>query len=163
MSASPLLLPKPLSALLGCLPDYPGTWLLVTGLNEVLAPQLGNDVTSLLVGKKLRLHVTDAGWTFDFVWQADRFVACHRHNFADLTISACAHDLSLLARRREDPDTLFFSRRLTMEGDTELGLLIKNTIDAIELPVLSLAQFHPVAVLSRWRDRILTGRHGTCP
>jgi hypothetical protein len=33
---------------------------------------------------------------------------------------------------QEDPDTLFFSRRLAMEGDTELGLLIKNTLDAID-------------------------------
>ena len=161
MSASPLLLPKPLSVLLGCLPNYPGAWLFVTGLNEVWAQQLGSDVTGMLQGKKLRLRVTDAGWTLDFSWQSYRFVACHCHDTADLTISACAHDLSLLARRREDPDTLFFSRRLTMEGDTELGLLIKNTLDAIELPVLSLAQFHPAAVLSRWRARVSTGRPGS--
>lgn len=39
-----------------------------------------------------------------------------------------------LAMRKEDPDTLFFSRRLSMQGDTELGLLLKNTLDALELP-----------------------------
>jgi predicted lipid carrier protein YhbT len=43
-----------------------------------------------------------------------------------------------MARREEDPDTLFFSRRLIMEGDTELGLVVKNTLDALELPVLDL-------------------------
>jgi predicted lipid carrier protein YhbT len=42
------------------------------------------------------------------------------------------YDLGRLAARKEDPDTLFFSRRLVMEGDTELGLLIKNTLDAID-------------------------------
>jgi predicted lipid carrier protein YhbT len=50
----------------------------------------------------------------------------------DLTIGAAAHDLLLLARREEDPDTLFFSRRLALEGDTELGLLVKNTLDALD-------------------------------
>jgi hypothetical protein len=35
-----------------------------------------------------------------------------------------------LALRREDPDTLFFTRRLVLEGDTELGLALKNALDA---------------------------------
>ncbi len=37
-----------------------------------------------------------------------------------------------LALRREDPDTLFFTRRLVMTGDTELGLIVKNLLDAID-------------------------------
>ena len=59
----------------------------------------------------------------------------------------------LLARRQEDPDTLFFSRRLSMEGDTELGLLVKNTIDAIELPVFHLERFKPAQVLERLKAK----------
>ena len=35
------------------------------------------------------------------------------------------------ALRREDPDTLFFTRRLVLEGDTALGLEIKNALDAL--------------------------------
>ena len=35
------------------------------------------------------------------------------------------------AEGAEDADTLFFERRLVMEGDTEFGLLLKNTLDAI--------------------------------
>jgi predicted lipid carrier protein YhbT len=34
--------------------------------------------------------------------------------------------------RQEDPDTLFFQRRLTIEGDTELGLEVKNILDALD-------------------------------
>jgi predicted lipid carrier protein YhbT len=48
-----------------------------------------------------------------------------------VVISASAADLVRLALRRVDAVTLFFSRRLTMEGDTELGLVLKNTLDAI--------------------------------
>jgi predicted lipid carrier protein YhbT len=40
----------------------------------------------------------------------------------------------LLATRRVDPDTLFFERRLLIEGDTETGLRLKNVLDAIGLP-----------------------------
>ena len=97
--------------------------------------------------------MTDAQWTFDFEWRTDRFVACQKSAEADLCISASAHDFVRLARRQEDPDTLFFNRRLTMEGDTELGLLVKNTMDALELPVLDLDYFRPSLLLKRWKSR----------
>lgn len=154
MKTSPYLLPKPIGQLLSKLPVYPGSLLFVTGLNFGLSENLALDVTQMLLGKKLRLRVTDAQIGFDFEWRNGRFVACQNAGDADLTISASAYDFVLLARRQEDPDTLFFSRRLSMEGDTELGLLVKNTIDAIELPVLSLEQFKPAHVLGLLRARL---------
>jgi predicted lipid carrier protein YhbT len=153
MHASTYLLPPPVGNLLSRLPAYPGSLLFVTGLNLALKHQLAGDVTQMLLGKKLRLQVSDARWVFDFEWRKDRFVACQNAGAADLTISASAYDFMLLARRQEDPDALFFSRRLSMEGDTELGLLVKNTIDAIELPVLDLEQLKPAQVLARLRRR----------
>ena len=155
MQASHNLIPTPLGNLLSRLPAYPGSLLFVTGVNLALAKKLVPDVTQLLLGKKLRLRVTDAQWTFDFEWLNGRFSACQNGGAADLTISASAYDFMLLARRQEDPDTLFFNRRLCMEGDTELGLLVKNTIDAIELPVLNLEQLKPAHVLARLRARLL--------
>ena len=157
MQASPFLLPKPVGQLLSRLPAYPGSLLFVTGLNLALAKNLAPDVTHLLLGKKLRLRVTDAQWTFDFEWLSGRFSACQNKGVADLTISASAYDFVLLARRQEDPDTLLFSRRLSMEGDTELGLLVKNTLDAIELPVLNLEPFKPAQVLARLKARLAPG------
>jgi predicted lipid carrier protein YhbT len=143
-----------MGSLLSRLPAYPGSLLFVTGLNLVLAKRLAPDVTQMLVGKKMRLRVTDAQWAFDFEWRDGRFSACQNKAAADLTISASAYDFLLLARRQEDPDTLFFSRRLSMEGDTELGLPVKNTLDAIELPVLDLEQFKPLNMLARLRARL---------
>jgi len=150
--ASPFLIPKPVGQMLGRLPAYPGSFLFVTGLNLTLAKKLTPDVTQMLAGKKLRLCVLDAHWTFDFEWRGNRFVPCQNKGAADLTISASANDFVLLARRQEDPDTLFFNRRLAMEGDTELGLLVKNTIDAIELPVFNLEQLKPAHVLAQARE-----------
>ncbi len=154
MHATPYTLPKPVGNLLSLLPAYPGSFLFVTGLNLALAKNLASDVRQMLLGKKLRLRVTDAQLVFDFEWTNDRFSACQNKAGADLTISASAHDFVLLARCEEDPDTLFFNRRLAMEGDTELGLLVKNTIDAIELSVFNLDQFKPAQVLARLKARL---------
>ncbi|HWS05437.1 MAG TPA: SCP2 sterol-binding domain-containing protein [Burkholderiaceae bacterium] len=156
MQASPMLLPKPVGDLFSRLPAYPGSLLFVTALNLALAKQLGNEVGDMLQGKSLRLCVTDARVAFDFAWINGRFVARQPSRTGavpDLTISASAHDFVLLAQRKEDPDTLFFSRRLAMEGDTELGLMVKNTIDAIELPVFDPQQFAPTKLLDRLRAR----------
>lgn len=154
MHATPFTLPKPLGNVLSHLPAYPGSVLFVTALNLTLAKNLAPDVRQMLMAKKLRLRVTDAQLAFDFEWRNERFTACQSGGTADLTISASAHDFVLLARRQEDPDTLFFSRRLAMEGDTELGLLVKNTIDAIELPVFNLEQLKPASVLARLRSKL---------
>ncbi|MGB5009839.1 MAG: SCP2 sterol-binding domain-containing protein [Candidatus Dechloromonas phosphoritropha] len=43
--------------------------------------------------------------------------------------------MQLLARQ-EDPDTLFFNRELEINGDTELGLIVKNMLDAVGWPSL---------------------------
>jgi predicted lipid carrier protein YhbT len=152
--------PKPLGDLLARLPAYPGSLLFVAGLNAALTRHLASDVTPLLLGKKLRLRVTDTQWAFDFAWVNGRFVASQnaaKSSEADLTIAASAYDFLLLARRLEDPDTLFFSRRLSMEGDTELGLLVKNTLDAIEAPLVTLEQFKPARVLASLKSRLMPG------
>jgi O2-independent ubiquinone biosynthesis accessory factor UbiT len=149
MNQSRFLLPDPLSKLLSLLPVYPGSFLFATGLNIALSNSLPTDVQQSLNGKKLRLNVTDAKLSFLFECVNGRFTARGNEGESDLTISASAHDFLLLAQRKEDPDTLFFSRRLAMEGDTELGLLVKNTLDAIELPVFDLGKLAPGRVLGR--------------
>lgn len=145
----PFTLPTPLAALTGRLPAYPGSLLLVTALNLGVARQLPGDVGEMLRGKRLRIQVRDARVTLDFTWTGSAFAARPRQRETDLCIAASAHDFLLLAQRQQDPDTLFFNRRLVMEGDTELGLVVKNTLDALELPVLDLQQWAPRQVLAR--------------
>ena len=65
----------------------------------------------------------------------------------DLTISASAQDFMLLAQRRQDPDTCSSAAAWSMEGDTELGLVVKNALDALELPLLA-CHWSPRAVLA---------------
>jgi predicted lipid carrier protein YhbT len=128
--------PPLLAAGLAKLPAYPGSLLLATALNAALAPQLPEDVRQRLQGRSFRIHVRDARLSFDFTWRGMRFVPLPRQARPDLAISASGPDFLRMARREADPDTLFFGRRLAMEGDTELGLVVKNTLDALELPLL---------------------------
>lgn len=144
-------LPVPLARILGRLPTFPGSCLFAAGLNLAIAPRLPNDVRAALKGKTVCIQVRDAAVRFDVSWRNGRFEACRPCAVPDLAIGASAADFMLLAQRREDPDTLFFGRRLTMEGDTELGLLVKNTLDAIELPVFDPARFMPAPIIARWR------------
>ena len=138
------------------LPAWPGSLLFVTALNLMLSRQLPGDVVQALQGRSLRIHVRDARIGFDFTWRGNGFLprTRTRTHTPDLTISASAADFVALARREQDPDTLFFSRRLSMEGDTELGLMVKNTLDALDLPVFDpqkLLPPPPQVVLARIR------------
>ena len=137
-------IPEPIGQLMACLPSWPGSLLFVSALNAILKHRLPEDVKDAIAGKQLRLTITDAKLDFDFVWTKGRFVSGWNHVEPDVTISASAYDFYLLSRREEDPDTLFFSRRLVMEGDTELGLLLKNTLDALELNVFELVKSAPL-------------------
>ena len=140
MSAAALFaVPAGLAQLLARLPAYPGSWLFARALNLALVPHLLPDVRNALEGRTLRLAVSDARIAFDFRWRGAGFAADRPQPMPDLTIRASAGDLLRLARREEDPDTLFFSRRLALEGDTELGLLFKNTLDALDMSVFDMA------------------------
>lgn len=166
-AAGQLQVPAPVGAMLSRLPAYPGSLLLVAALNLALARHLPADVGALLLHKKMRVHVRDARLTFDFAWAGQRFAPAAplpQSAAADLTLSASAHDFLLLAQRQQDPDTLFFSRRLSMEGDTELGLVVKNALDAIELPVLDPRQWAqrlaPQQVLASLRRHLAPQQRG---
>lgn len=137
--AASMVIPAGVAGMLARLPAYPGSWLFARALNLALASHLPADVRAALEGRPMRLAVQDARIEFDFTWKRTGFVPVGRGAQPELTIRASAHDLLRLARREEDPDTLFFSRRLGLEGDTELGLLFKNTLDALDMSVFDLA------------------------
>jgi predicted lipid carrier protein YhbT len=120
------------------LPQLPPSLALVAALNLALDRLLPRDTLEPLQGKHLRIRVTDAGMTLRFVLKGRAFRPAYDGHTADLTISARSRDFLALLLREEDADTLFFGRRLLMEGDTELGLLVKNTLDAIDFSTITL-------------------------
>ena len=109
-----------------------GTASLVAALDVVLWRLLPADVREKLIGRRVEIAVTDWGMGFSFV--ARRWGFSPRPPFAepDLRIAATAQDFGALAAGEADADTLYFSRRLIVEGDTELALMVKNTLDALD-------------------------------
>jgi O2-independent ubiquinone biosynthesis accessory factor UbiT len=121
------------------LPQFPHALSLVCSLN--LARKLGVmpvDTLADLEGRTFRVSVLDTGGVADFTVSNGIFKPLIRFSgVPDLHFSANLSAFLQLLSRQEDPDTLFFNRQLTIEGDTELGLLVKNMLDAIDWSVLS--------------------------
>lgn len=115
--------------------------MLVAILNLTLWRRLPGEVRDRLVGRRVEIAVTDWGTSFCFTARRWGFVPRDRSEEPDLRISAAARDFGALAAGEEDADTLYFGRRLVVEGDTELALMVKNTLDAIEdAPVRALVR-----------------------
>ncbi|MHB8936746.1 MAG: ubiquinone anaerobic biosynthesis accessory factor UbiT [Thiobacillus sp.] len=125
-----LAFPPQLASVVSWLPAAPPSLAFSAAANRLLWPALKALDWQALVGRRYAIRVTDIGLTLRFTVTARGFAP--DSGAADLTISASARDLLLLLSRREDPDTLFFSRRLVSEGDTELGLIVKNLLDALD-------------------------------
>ncbi|MCX7174877.1 MAG: SCP2 sterol-binding domain-containing protein [Proteobacteria bacterium] len=138
------------------LPQLPPSLALIAALNLALGRLLPREPLTPLLGKRLAIRVSDAGLTLRFAYGERGFHPSFGSAAADLTISARARDFLALLTREEDADTLFFNRRLQMEGETELGLLVKNTLDTIELP-----QLRSLSPTQAWRQlrALLSGAH----
>ena len=117
------------------LPQYPPAALLSAVLNVFARDVFPPDEAARLDGKVIRLRVRDAGLEITLRIARGRYQGCSRATPADATVSAEARDFLLLALGNVDPDTLFFDRRLLIEGDTEVGLLVKSALDRIPLPL----------------------------
>ena len=149
--------PQSAATLVSLLPTFPPSFAFTRVLNLALGRIIPRQYLEPLHGKQIEIRVKNLGLNLYFTIDADRFTPTRFGKVPDLAISATAQDFFLLATRREDPDTLFFSRRLIVEGDTELGLVAKNTLDAIELPKLDVASLLPRNVMARIRSRMFQG------
>lgn len=132
------LFPRLLSAPLAIIPDRVHSTAVVIVLNRVFASALRDGELDYLQGRTVLIRVRDMRLTFCITLQQGRLVASRSRNMPDLSITGTLHTFLLLAARREDSDTLFFQRRLRMEGDTELGLEVKNFLDGLDVDSLWL-------------------------
>lgn len=126
---------KPLSLLLRTLPDTLHSELLSRLFSHLLKGQYMAEQLVDLDGKRLSIGISDTKTELLFRIDGHRIVRQPRQQSPqpwDVRISGKLADFWLLASRKEDPDTLFFSRALTIEGETEAGLYLKNLLDALE-------------------------------
>ena len=126
------------------LPARPPSFLLAQLLDRWLWPRLPADARAALAGHCIELRVSDFGLRVRLVLTATGFVPASERGDPVLRIVAPSTSYLRLMRGEEDPDRLFFERALVMEGDTELGLVLKNTLDAIGPLWPGWAPFGPV-------------------
>ncbi len=103
-------------------------------LDLLLAQQAKDGELDFLEGKWVAIRVEDLNLYFEVSfngrWQVRELTD------AQVTFSANTAELVLVAAAKEDPDTLFFQRKLSIQGDTELGLEVKNLLLSIEFASL---------------------------
>ncbi len=139
MTSTPSILPRlprfpgPLTLPLGLIPVEVHSRVLVGALNRLFAPELADGELDFLDGRVMLIRVKDAHLSYRITLTSGRLAAAENHLPEDLSIEGRLYDFLLLASRREDADTLFFNRRLKLGGDTELGLYVKNFLDALEI------------------------------
>ncbi|MGE5472244.1 MAG: ubiquinone anaerobic biosynthesis accessory factor UbiT [Bacteroidota bacterium] len=120
------------------LPQWPHTLALVAGLNAALKMKLlPESELAALEDKLFRVRILDTGGEASYTYRDGLFRPVFRvEREPDLAFAANLSAYLQLLSRQEDPDTLFFNRELEITGDTELGLIVKNMLDAVEWPGL---------------------------
>ncbi len=106
--------------------------MLLEGLIRVFHEALQDGDFEFLEHKWLKVSVLDLGVSWFISHQDGALITADFIEQEDVSFSGNLNDLVLIAGRKEDPDTLFFQRRLSIEGDTELGLEVKNLMDSID-------------------------------
>ncbi|STQ76856.1 ubiquinone anaerobic biosynthesis accessory factor UbiT [Grimontia hollisae] len=112
---------------------------MLEALKRVFREALDDGEFEFLEDRWLEVHVRDIGFKSYISYEHKKLVVRHDIETPDVRFSGDINDLILIAARKEDPDTLFFQRRLVIEGDTELGLEVKNLMDSVDLESLPTA------------------------
>ncbi|HLS81547.1 MAG TPA: SCP2 sterol-binding domain-containing protein [Steroidobacter sp.] len=118
------------STLLRAVPEPLSAHAVALTVTHLLRGQALTERLGELAGRRFRLQLDDvpASFTFEIGSAGLKPSALDPH----VTIRGALADFAALALRKEDPDTLFFQRRLVVEGETETGLHLKNLLDGWE-------------------------------
>lgn len=127
--------PRIVGKLLAALPQYPHSVMMSVLSTLFVRDPFAPADAERIRGKVICLDVRDAGIRIKMRIDRDGYAPCDDRTEPHVTVSAGVREFVLLALRKEDPDTLFFDRRLCVEGDTELGLIVKNALDRVDPPL----------------------------
>lgn len=141
MHVPDLVVPSFVKKMVSVLPAKPPAWILVNMLNQLLKRQILLVDMSLIAGRYFQIVVEDLGLNLFFTADEQRFILADNTIPVDLYFGANMADFIKMLLRQEDPDTLFFNRKLRIEGDTELGLIVKNLLDSIDWSTIPLMKY----------------------
>jgi len=134
------VLPALLAMPVAIIPEKHSTQVIVNSLNIMLAQALEDGDLDFLAGQNVSVEIIDLKLKFALSLVEKKLCTSFWQANDDLNLSGNLYDFMLLASRKEDSDTLFFHRRLKMQGSTDLGLEVKNLLDGMEMETVRFHQ-----------------------
>ena len=122
-------LPSPFSLV----PNKVNNAIIASVFNQIFAQAAKQGDLDFLEGNKVLIKVIDIDLSFTLGLESGRLIGNPRTHKDSLQISANSCDFLDMVSKKKDPDTLFFQRKIKMQGSTELGLFVKNFLDAFEV------------------------------
>lgn len=107
--------------------------------NKAFSEQIEDGDFEFLEGRVLQIEILDAELRIGLSFEKQKIKCVHFDTNtcqSDVTLSINTSDAISLIQQEVDPDTLFFQRKLKINGDTNLAHHVKNTIDTLEPDVI---------------------------
>jgi O2-independent ubiquinone biosynthesis accessory factor UbiT len=98
---------------------------------HVLATAFAAGAFADLRSRRIGIEVEDLGLRFVVEVLEHRLVVLDPVAMPESCVRGTLTDLLQMVSRRADADTLFFQRRLTLTGDVDLGLRLRNLLDQL--------------------------------
>ena len=127
----PLPNAKTLATPIRLMPDALVVAPLEKAINHIFQQPLEEGEFDFMENRWVKIAITDAELNFHIGFDGKQLKASSPRP-CDVEFHGESSAFKTLALRQEDPDTLFFQRRLMIEGNTELGLGLKNLLDSID-------------------------------
>lgn len=124
-------------------------------LNEAFSEQIIDGDFDFLFQNTIQLEITDANIFIALNFDNNKLRCVHFNNFSiesEASLSIESINAIRLIQQEIDPDTLFFQRQLTIEGNTELAHQMKNSIDTFNPDLIPTVV---MKLLSEYLEKVL--------
>ncbi len=139
MAKLPKFIPPFCKYHLKVMPNWLKLKIVTSTLNHFFKLAIEEGDLDFLEDQVFMIDVTDLDYSVKITLQNAQLVVIHDSQIdADATLRSTFNPLIQMISRQEDPDTLFFNRALSLEGNTALGLGIKNWLDSLDLDLLPM-------------------------
>lgn len=100
-------------------------------IQHIFKQSASEEEIDFLDGRILKIQINDIGENI-YLSSCNNKMVLLESAKEDTSIKGNLKEFIELALLQKDPDSLFFQRRLLIEGDTDLGLAFKNSLEALE-------------------------------
>ncbi|AXV66305.1 MULTISPECIES: ubiquinone anaerobic biosynthesis accessory factor UbiT [Pseudoalteromonas] len=135
----PFFTPKWLTAITHLTPTAGISWLIEQRINLIFKTQINDGELDFLIDKQLCIDVDNLPLSLLIslnatskrltIFSIKPWLLPKEHLKYDGKLTGSSDTFLSLMSGKYDPDTLFFSRKLAIQGDTELCLTVKNWLD----------------------------------